>query len=263
MLRNGNIEDSGAYMDDMSGYLDLLSGGDARVNPLRSAPARKAFAQILDVIRTDKLREFLMGLAKLLEREIARQEESRRPFAAGTRVTPNKLIDKQLTRLLVFMSRTAEQGGDFLRHTAGVLVVYFALYKLMQSPTIVRLIADFLPKKRNARGNRVRDRREQIRSLILRDDAYRRQYLQLVRTLYPVYNRQITTIVKTFDLQNLMLRNEKAQVNREAYVKLLNSFLHDTVHSGLSVIVGFSHRPASVAFEQGADRLLAKMEPAG
>jgi len=264
LAANPSLSDVDSYLDGLLGYMDRITADEAR--PSRAAAGsrmmRRAFRGVLDVIRRDRLREFLVGLAKMLDEAIARQEEARRPFAAGTPVPSSRAIDRRLSRLLMYLNLSASELGDVLRGSAGVLLVYFSLYKLLQSRSIVRVISEFIPKKASTRGTRVRNRREQIRSLVENSQSYRKRFFALVRALYPVYNRQVAAIVRTFDLQGLVLRNEKGQVRREAYLKLLVSFLHDSLNCGLSVIVGFSHRPASRAFAQGADRLLARIESA-
>jgi flagellar biosynthesis protein FlhG len=262
LLHNRAIDDVEEYTGGLGDYLGSLLNHEEGKSPLSDPDALKAVSEALQSIKSDTLRDFLLSLELLLEEAIERQEESRRPFAAGTPVQTNKLLDRRITRLLVFMNRASEELGGFLRNSAGVLMVYFSLYKLLQSRTIVKLIADFVPKRRNARGNRVRDRHAQIRNLVEGDREYRSRFFALVRTLYPIFNKQVATMVQTFDLRGLLLTKASGEVNREAYLKLLVSFLHDTINCGLSVIVGFSYRPASTAFQQGADKLLERIDRA-
>ncbi len=264
LVANPSLANLDTYLDGLLAYIGRITAEKGRASrvPGGSRAMRRALKGVLEVIRQDRLREFLVGLAALLQQEIARHEEARRPFAAGTPVPVNRVIDKRVSRLLMYLNLSAADLGDMLRGSAGVLMVYFALYKLLQSRSISRLISDFIPKKASSRGTRVRNRREQIRALVENSQSYRKRFFALVKALYPVYNRQVASIVKTFDLQRLVLRNEKGEVKRDAYLKLLVSFLHDSLNCGLSVIVGFSHRPASRAFAQGADRLLARIESA-
>ncbi len=42
-------------------------------------------------------------------------------------------------------------------------------------------------------------------------------------------------------------------------MRSLAAFLHETLYSGLSVIVGFDYRSAALAFQDGAERLLASV----
>jgi hypothetical protein len=262
---NPVIGDVDASLEALLGYIDRITVEDppGRRAPASSGPLRRAFRGVLDVVRRDRLREFLIGLTGLLGESIARQEEARRPFAAGTAVPPSRAIDRRVSRLLMYLNLSAADLGDVLRGSAGVLLVYFALYKLLQSRSVIRVISEFIPKKASTRGSRVRNRREQIRALVEGSQGYRKRFFALVKALYPVYNRQVAVIVKTFDLQKLVLRNDRGEIKRDAYLKLLVSFLHDSLNCGLSVIVGFSHRPASRAFAQGADRLLARVEGRG
>ncbi len=264
LIANPKLENLDACVDGLLAYVERIAAEQGRPSrlPGGARAMRRALRGVLEVIRQDRLREFLAGLAGMLAQEIARQEEARRPFAAGTPVPVNRAIDKRVSRLLMYLNLSVPDLDNVLRGSAGVLLVYFALYKLLQSRSIVRVISEFIPKKASSRGTRVRNRREQIRALVENSADYRRRFFGLVKALYPVYNRQVAAIVRTFELQNLVLRNEKGEVKRDAYLKLLVSFLHDSLNCGLSVIVGFSHRPASRAFAQGADRLLARVEGA-
>ena len=62
--------------------------------------------------------------------------------------------------------------------------------------------------------------------------------------------------MRTIDVGPLVFKDGTEGLNRTAYVKLLNNLLHDTVNSGLSVVVGFEFRPAALAFQEAAERLL-------
>jgi hypothetical protein len=133
------------------------------------------------------------------------------------------------------------------------------LYKLFRSETVVRLVNALVPRRSNSRGQRVRDRRRQIRSLIEKDPADRARYLKLVRLLAPVVLRQVSTVVRAFRLERLQLRDSAGRLLRDAYLKLLTSFLHDTAYGGLSVVVGFPYRNSAAAFRRGAEKLRANL----
>jgi flagellar biosynthesis protein FlhG len=194
-----------------------------------------------------------------LDRSISNQLEAKRPFAALRSFGASRAMDREISLLLMEMSKKLNQLPQFLRNTAGILLFTFSLYKLFQSKSIVNLVDKIVPKKKTAAGALVRDRHFQIRCLVEKDKGYRKRYFSLVKVLFPVLLKQISTMVKTFGLSNLLLRNDADSVNREAYLKLFINFLHDLVYSGLSIIVGFRYRPASVSFQRKANDLLSGM----
>lgn len=75
--------------------------------------------------------------------------------------------------------------------------------------------------------------------------------------------KQIATVVETFGIAGLMFRDSNG-IQKDVYLKLLSAFLHNSVNSGLGIIVGFPFRPASAAFEKAAAGLMAgEAVPAG
>ena len=66
-------------------------------------------------------------------------------------------------------------------------------------------------------------------------------------------------MVETFELTRILFKNDDSTLSREAYLKLFNNFMHEAVNSGLGVAVGFNYRPASIAFQKAANRLLREM----
>jgi hypothetical protein len=80
----------------------------------------------------------------------------------------------------------------------------------------------------------------------------------MIKTLYPLVIKQIHVITKTFGFKNhLFLDN--GGINNSVYAKLVSSYLHNTINSGLSVVIGFPFRPASVAFGKASEELLSKI----
>jgi flagellar biosynthesis protein FlhG len=103
----------------------------------------------------------------------------------------------------------------------------------------------------------VRDRRLQIRNLVERDARYHRRYFSIVKGLFPVLVHQINKLVDTTGWSSLLLRDGEGQVNKNAYLKLLTHVLHDSLHAGLGVYVGFRFNSAGRAIEEGAQTLLS------
>lgn len=171
----------------------------------------------------------------------------------------SQAVDIAISRLLHILNVRYQQLGSDLKNASGILVFYFALYKLFQSTAVLKIIMDFIPKRKNRTGRIVRDKNMQIRYLIKENKEYASRYFNLVKTLYPVVNKQLNTIIETFLLHNLILRDKHGKINKLAYLQIFTSFLHETIHSGLSVIIGFKQRPAAKAFAKGAESLLSKI----
>jgi hypothetical protein len=256
---HGTVDDPAETLEAFGRHLQALVVGAGDKNdgelPIFSPTERSALSGYLQSVQRDALRKRLLGLIVMLEERLQELEVSRGPFAPGIAVRPNKAVDRELSSLLIDLSGQAAAVPELVRQ-GGLLVFYFSLYKLLQSATVTELIGKLVPTRTNARGARVRDRNRQIRSLIENDPDYRQRYLKAVRALYPVVVRQVTNMVKVLDLSPLILRGGDGKVLRSAYLKLLTNFLHDTLYSGLSVVVGFPYRAAGRAFVEGADAIV-------
>ncbi|UCF96357.1 MAG: AAA family ATPase [Spirochaetaceae bacterium] len=273
LTHHKTIENIDEYLEDIGRYLRILLELQLRTQDSPSAaPAvdsaepgaglqvftsdeKSGFRSFLEKLNADPLRQRIVRTMELLETKLHELGEKANPFAAGTAVVPDKSVDRELSALLVAIQRTDSQNR-LMMNQGGLLLFYFSLYKLFQSETVTELIRSLVPAKKNKKGTLVRDRHRQIQNLVEGDAEYKQRYLKLLKTLHPVVSKQIATIVKTFDLSGLLFREEGGAVLRSAYVKLLTNFLHDTLYSGLSVVVGFPFRSAASAFQEGAEKAL-------
>lgn len=203
----------------------------------------------------DNIRNTALKLYKKIEKSIFEEENSKRPFFGLKVLHKDKTLDIELSRLLISITGTINSNNNPDRKTGGLLLFYFALYKLCQSDTIINLLMNFIPKKKNQKGLTIRDRHAQIKNLVDSNEQYKKEYLSILKTLFPVVSRQIVNIVSTFELQKLVFMDSNKKVNKIAYLKLFSNFIHDIVNSGLSVVVGFKYRPASIAFRKAANKL--------
>jgi hypothetical protein len=226
-------------------------------------PERKLLEKYLTKVKVDTALMLANRLITLLEKAIDQEEEAiRLPEEQRTKTSIDyrKPVDAAIGRLLLALNvRKAEMGPD-VQNAGGLLLFYFALYKLFASRTILQVIADFIPRKKNNRGKIVRDKNRQIQDLVEKNKEYKERYFRLIKTLYPVVNKQVSTVVQTFALENLLLKDKNGHINKLAYLTLFTNFMHETINSGLSVIVGFKHRPAAKAFVKAADVLLKKVQ---
>ena len=266
----GNIDE---YLEEIGRYLRILLELQLRARPAGTAdPAaavstaevftpeeKSGFRSFLQKLDADPLRQRIIRSMDLLETKLHRLVERKNPFAAGTAVVPDKAVDRELSALLVAIHRISSRN-PLMANQGGLLLFYFSLYKLFQSQTVTELIRSLVPSKTNRKGSTVRDRHRQIRNLVEGNPEYKKRYLKLLKTLHPIVSKQIANIVKTFELSGLLFRDEKGTIIRSAYVKLLTNFIHDTLYSGLSVVVGFPFRSAASAFQEGAERVLQTLK---
>jgi hypothetical protein len=207
------------------------------------------------------LRREMLRMQEILDAQIHRMEEARGPFASRLTAGQDRAIDRELGRFLVILDR-AGRGSTLMRNQGILLLFYFALHKLFQSRTLVAVLKSLIPRRTSLRGRTVRDRFRQIRTLVERDPEYRRHYLKTVRTLNGLVIRQIAAVAKALDLQSLVVMDSQSHIDARPYLKLLAAFLHETLYSGLSVIVGFDYRSAAAAFQAGAEKLLQSLRKA-
>ncbi len=265
--RNPRIGDPEEYLKGLGGYLNgllnlvLRSGPDGvereyapQTEPF--TPEEKAvLIAFLRRLEKSALRRDILRLADLLDGAIGRMEESRRAFSTGLPAVQDKALDRELGRFLVTLNASAG-GNTLIKNHGALLLFYFSLHKLLQSKTLLRVLGGLIPRKTNRQGRKVRDRLRQIRILVEGDAEYRARYLKTMRTLYALVTRQLVAVAEAFELGRLLLKDRQSKIDGRAYLKLLGAFLHETLYSGLSVIVGFDYRSAAAAFQDGAERLL-------
>jgi len=261
--RNKKIENIDAYIRELGSYLKnlaVIAGegrllADTEVTEVFSHEQSQNLKAYVARVQKDLLRQSIIRLLTLVEEKKQQAENSNRFFSAGAPSFSDKILDREISSLLINISRLPILNPT-LKNLGSVLLFYFTLYKLFQSETVVALISNFIPQKENNRGTKIRDRKRQIRILVEKDRRYQRQYYRLIKMLYSVINKQLATITRAFQLQNLIFRNEKNELVSRAYLTLLTNFIHGTIYGGLSIIIGFDYRPASMAFQKGAERLL-------
>jgi len=266
--RHPVIGEPGEYVNDLGDYLrtiiQVVSGQDPASSP--RAPVfnqreRGSIAGFLKRLAGSALLKDIVRLEDLLESTIRRMEESRRKFSSGLPLAQDKAVDRELGRLLVSLNEAASRH-TLVRSHGVLLLFHFSLYKLFQSPTILRMLRALVPRRKNRQGRMVRDRFRQIRTIVEGDPAYRARYLKVLKTLLLILTRQLVTIGDAFELPNLLLRDKSSRIDSRGYLTLLTAFLHESLYSGLSIIVGFDYRSTAVSFGDAADRLLASLSPA-
>jgi flagellar biosynthesis protein FlhG len=260
--RNRRIEPLDSYLEELERFLLQLLRGSRTGEAVFGPEERELLRGFLQAVQDDPLCASILRLLDLLEERIRQLQGSRRLFAAAAGSPADRAIDREVSRFLLELPGPAA-GNAELRNFGGLLLLYFSLFKLLQSPSIARLFHSLIPRKKDRRGRMVRDRQRQILSLLEKEGAQHKEFLRLIRTLYPILIRQISGIARVFRLGGLVFRDDRRAVHRKAYLSLLTHFTHDTLYSGLSIVVGFAYRPASAAFQRSAERILRLLAVSG
>ncbi len=259
IARHKRIGDVESYLEEVGEYLRQILYRQIEASSTMDVftpEQRRGLRSFILTVAADELCDRIVRTIDLLEEKLQNLEDKRSPFNAATAVVPDKALDRETSALLVEINKLG--GRELLiQNQGGLLLFYFALYKLFQSETVTGLIRSLVPTKTDRKGAAARDRNRQIRNLIEGDAEYKKRYLKLLKTLHPIVSKQIANIVKVFGLSGLLFRHNDGQIVRSAYVKLLTNFLHDTLYSGLSVVIGFPFRSAAGAFSSGAEKTLA------
>jgi flagellar biosynthesis protein FlhG len=218
---------------------------------------KNAIRRYVRAVKGSVLRERALRAAKVLEGALEEIKDSSRLFASGGGEQTEKILHDYILRLLKDASASPRLDA-FCRNLLGILLFYFALSKIFEARSVQNLILNFVPKRKNTKGALVRDKNKQIHYLVERDELYHAKYFTLIKGLFPVSLRQLQSLAKNFGLAPLLLCTG-AGLNKNAYLKLLTNFIHDAVHAGLGVFIGFKFNTASEAIKKGAKTLLAEL----
>jgi hypothetical protein len=272
VVSDPDIDDREAWLVRLAAHLSSLAalaagsaaGSSAAVFAGKipfSATERAALIDFLATVRRSAVRAQMLALLDRLSEHVRQLEESRRVFSAGLPVARDAGLEREVARFLVKIAKAA-RPTPLLRNQGVLLLFYFSLLKLLQSQTLLKVLRGLVPRRLDGRGRRVRDRLRQIRSLVEQDPEYRGRYLTALRTVHGLVMRQISSISDSLGLSGLVLRGENAQPDSRSYLKLLSAFMHETLYGGLSVIIGFDYRSTAIAFQAGAEKLLASLADA-
>jgi MinD-like ATPase involved in chromosome partitioning or flagellar assembly len=248
------------YLHDLEQYLFSLMGKKGG-EVFFKEDQRNEILLYLDKLESGPLRKEMVSAYRMIKGRLHELENSERLFTAGSQNSLGDAfhyVDRILVKFLTISAREIHRI-PLLKNMAAMLLFNFTLLKLFQSETIHKLVMDFIPQRKDSANNMVRDRHRQIINLVRNDSVYKKKYLELVKMLRPVMEKQLSQIVTSFHLQSLLFMESHGKVNRSAYLKLFSNFLHETIYSGLGVTVGFKYRPVSVSFRKGADLILHHM----
>ena len=225
-----------------------------------SAANRTALRAYVRTVKNMILRERTLRTAGILQGSLEEIRELLSVSGSRAASQTEKIITEYVIRLLKDSAGAAGKLDGFARNILGMLLFYFTLAKIIGSRTVQNMVYDFVPKRKNSRGLLVRDKNKQIHYLVERDELYHAKYFTLIKALFPVAMQQLANLVKTFGLGAFVLRAAgSGETNKNAYLRLLTNFIHDAIHAGLGVFIGFKFNTASEAIKKGAKNLLAEL----
>lgn len=236
----------------------------------KSKNYNKAIAEGGLSIFTDEQRLSIYGLIKSLQKdsllnELLRasvqlklaldEQESIGGFFPKADKNKLKAVDRGISLLLQTLNSERNEHNNYIKTTAALLQFDFAIHKLFLSRTVADIITSFIPYKTNNKGVKIRDRHKQIKMIVESNSSYKKEYLRLIKIIFPIALRQLFTIAKTFNTSALIFK-KNGELQKKIYLKLLSTFFHTAFNSGLGIVTGFSFRPASEAFEKYTELLI-------
>ena len=172
--------------------VDPSTGRVAKLN----SQSRNAVLEFVDRYRGHPLTPPLRTALTYMRLRAEAGADRQRLFSSSARDRrPVQRVELATRRLLDAVIRS--HSSTFVINLAGIIVCYLATLKLTAAPKVRALIGATLPR-RTEDSQTVRDRRNQIRSLVHRDGAYHKRYFRLVKMLYPVLAQQTSRLVKSF-----------------------------------------------------------------
>ena len=233
-----------------------LSGTPPDVSTQFTGNQEKQLEEYFRQCESNRTRLQLLKTLDLLKKKEQAEETKFDLFlASGTSVDPGHALDREITALLLFLAEE-KKASIAMKNMSSLLMFYFCLYKLFQSDKIVDTLNNFVPRRKDRGGVKIRDRHNQILTLVNHSDQYRKKYLNLIKRLFPLIMKQLEVMSGTFELEDLLFTPQKGKSSRELYARLTAGFVHEAVNSGLGILISFHHRPASAAFQQAARSLL-------
>lgn len=247
------------YLAELEEYLFILLGKKNEGPQFFSEEQRQEVMRYIERVEKAPMRKELVRAWAMVDRKTEEFEQAEKGMNPHKVKEVFHYVDRAVVEFLMVYGQKGKQA-PLLKNMACLLLFNFTLLKLFQSETVNGLIQQFIPLRKDPRGKAIRDRHRQILNLVQNDNLYRKRYLELLKTLRPLMERQLVQIVNTFGLKDMLFYEAPGKANRAAYMKLFSNFLHETIYSGLGVTVGFRYRPASQSFRKGADTVLQEMK---
>jgi len=224
---------------------------------LLSDKEKSNIKECFEKIKTDKLLGKIRKTISVVGDSLQYLENSSRQFYAD--LSPDKFnsVVREVSAVLGDIEKSIPKGER--KYIASVILFYLSLFILIKKKEYQNAMIKFLSTKKDKKGKLVRDRNLQIKQIIEKNKEYRNKYIELIKYLHAPLLEEIKNISTKLSLNKILLtsgKNENKKINNSAYAKLLGNYLHDSLNSGLSIIVGFPYRTASISFQKSAGLIL-------
>ena len=258
---NRDIGNPSIYLDDLFIYLGVFINRQGNINTveinlsdLLGDDEKNSIENCLDNIKKDRILTIIRKLIVFVDETTQNLENSGRLFYSDISTDNNQNINRELAKLLSEIDKSLDR--DETGRLAGVLIFYLAVFKIIKQKKYQTELMEFIPHKMNSKNEKIRDRNRQIHNLIEKNEDYQKNFLNLLKFFNTPVLNSIEEIAVSFNLKKTRLINSDNSINKKAYIKLLSNFIHDSVNSGLSIIVGFPYRTTSLNFQTAGENIL-------
>ncbi len=227
-------------LEKIRGYL-----ARQRRNPLRSS-----FKDCLTAV--DKLIDMHRGTVPALQSQIPGQHRRLNRSIVKSFLLLDRLVQKLSEESM--QRRYGKIDGRMLRNSLGLAFFYYGIHRLMDHEKLRNLLLGFIPHK-TVGNKRFRDRNRQIMMLLKRDHSYHKKFFYLVKTLFPMVEKQLRGLSAEYRLEAILFKDGNGRLNRNAYLKLLAELMHDMLNAGLGVHVSSRLNKAAREIQTGYRRL--------
>ncbi|MDX9801541.1 MAG: AAA family ATPase [Spirochaetia bacterium] len=257
---NKKIDDPDEFIDDLFRYIGVFLSRlgrdpDAKINlsMLLSDDEREGITVCLESIKNDKKLIDLRKAITVTKEALLSLENSSRQFYAE--LVPDKYNTVVREVSAVIKDIETATRGKTEKNIAGVILFYLAVFNLIKQDKYHNAMIEFLPMKKDKNGNPKRDRNTQIKMLVEKNLEYQKKFISLVKKLQLPLMEEIERLTADLSILEILFtsdKNGKTRIESSVYAKLLGNYLHDSLNSGLSIIIGFPYRTASMSFQKSA-----------
>lgn len=213
-------------------------------------------------VRHDEMRREMLRVTGVLEQAIEAAANQSRGFMQSASIDHARIVASAVPRLLHLISDDARMNNQssLAGNSSATALFLYAAGQELAEPDVLKLVRTLVPRKTDGRGGTARDRHEQIRRVIRRDEDYHKQFFRVVKAVFPGITRRISALNREYGLSPLLLRTAGGAIHGSAYVKLTTHLIHDVVYSGLGVSVSSSYNAASQAIRSGVERIVSQLK---
>jgi len=218
---------------------------------------RVRITECLDTVRKDKKLIDLRKAITVTKDALHSLENSSRQFYADLVPDKYNTVVREVSAVISDAENIIPDGAAI--NIAGTVLFYLAVFNLVKNEDYHNAMIDFLPMKTKKGGKQERDRNTQIKQLVERNMEYQKKFINLVKYLQLPLIGEIEKISSDLKLNKILFtedKNGKTKINTAIYAKLLGNYLHDSLNSGVSIIIGFPYRTASMSFQKSAALVL-------